>query len=44
VLDLSETHLCIGKRSLLLTHARDIDAALRKMKADGSLRRLSEGS
>lgn len=44
VLDVSETHLCIGKQSPLLAHARDIDAQLRNMKADGSLRRLSEAS
>jgi polar amino acid transport system substrate-binding protein len=40
-LDISETHLCIGKQSPLLAHIRDIDVQLRSMKADGSLRRLS---
>lgn len=42
VLDVSETHLCIGKQSPLLAHANSIDAQLRRMKADGSLQRLSE--
>lgn len=42
VLDVSEAHLCIGKQSPLLAYAKDIDAALRKMKADGSLQKLSE--
>jgi polar amino acid transport system substrate-binding protein len=42
VLDVSEAHLCIGKQSPLLARAKDIDATLRKMKADGSLQRLSE--
>lgn len=42
VLDVSETHLCIGKQSPLLVHAGNIDAQLRRMKADGSLQRLSE--
>lgn len=42
VLDVSEAHLCIGKQSPLLAHVKDIDATLRKMKADGSLQRLSE--
>lgn len=41
-LDVNETHLCIGKQSPLLAHVPDIDAALRKMKSDGSLRKLSE--
>ena len=44
VLDVSEAHLCIGKKSPLLAYARDIDAQLRKMKADGSLQRLSEST
>jgi hypothetical protein len=42
VLDVSETHLCIGKKSPLLAYAKDIDMQLRKMRADGSLQRLSE--
>ena len=42
VLDMSEAHLCIGKQSPLLAYAQDIDVALRKMKSDGSLRKLSE--
>lgn len=42
VLDVSETHLCIGKQSPLLDHAKSIDAQLRRMKADGSLQRLTD--
>jgi polar amino acid transport system substrate-binding protein len=42
VLDVSEAHLCIGKQSPMLAYAKDIDATLRKMKADGSLQKLSE--
>ncbi|MEW6514016.1 MAG: transporter substrate-binding domain-containing protein [Pseudomonadota bacterium] len=42
ILDVSETHLCISKLSPLQAHMTDIDLALRKMKSDGSLRKLSE--
>ena len=42
VLDVSEAHLCIGKQSPLLAYAKEIDTVLRKMKADGSLQKLSE--
>lgn len=42
VLDVSEARLCIGKQSPLLAYVQDIDAALRKMKTDGSLQKLTE--
>ena len=40
-LDVSETRLCVGKKSPLLARMPDIDRALRSMKKDGTLARLS---